>query len=59
MKVNLTKLLESPTRVLRLKGKPEPDTAAYFLEREYKATSPHSTYAFELENDEFILEEGK
>lgn len=57
MKINLTKLLEIPTRVLHLKGKPEPDTAAYFLEKEYKATSQHSPYAFELENEEFVLEE--
>jgi len=57
MKINLTKLLESPTRVLHLKGKPKPDTAAYYLEREIKSTTPISPYAFELERDEFILEE--
>jgi len=57
MKINLTKLLESPTRVLRLKGKPEPDTAAYYLERENQSTAPISPFSFGLEKDEFVLEE--
>lgn len=33
MKINLTKLLESPTRVKWIK-EPEPNTTAYYIEKE-------------------------
>ena len=51
MKINLTKLLESPTRVKWIK-EPEPNTTAYYIEKEYQTTSPKSPYAFELEEGE-------
>ena len=52
MKINLTKLLESPTRVSWIGLKPEPNTTAYYIEKEYQTTSPKSPYAFELEEGE-------
>ena len=58
MKVNLTKLLESPTRVFEVK-KPQYDETGFFIKRENQSTSPETPYSFELEKDEFILEEEK
>ena len=48
MKINLTKLLESPTRVKWIK-EPEPNTTAYYIEKEYQSTASKTLYSFELE----------
>ena len=58
MKVNLTKLLESPTRVFEIK-KPQYNETGFSLKKKNQSTSPETPYSFYLEKDEFILEEGK
>jgi hypothetical protein len=59
MKINLTKLLESPTRVVLIGQQPEQNITAYYVERENQSTATKSPYSFELEKDEFILEDVK
>jgi hypothetical protein len=56
MKVNLTRLLESPTRVFEIK-KPQYDETGFSSKEKNQSTSPEAPYSFELEKDEFILEE--
>jgi hypothetical protein len=58
MKVNLTKLLESPTRVFEVK-KPQYDETGFFIKRENQSTSPEEPYSFELEKEKFILKEAE
>lgn len=57
MKVNLTRLLEVPTRIWR----PKPDdtdskTSALFVVTNFESTSSDRAYSFELENEKFSLE---
>jgi hypothetical protein len=58
MKVNLTRLLESPTRVFEVK-KPQYDETGFFIKRENQSTSPEAPYSFELEKEKFILKEAE
>ena len=57
MKVNLTRLLESPKRILR----PQQDdvdkqTTALTVVTNYESTSSDRAYSFELEKEMFRLE---
>lgn len=54
MKINLTKLLESPTRI-KMIGENNTNTPAEIISNEN--TSPNRTYSFELEKETFYLEE--
>jgi len=51
MKVNLTKLLDSPTRVVRIGKPPGTDSTGYYSPRLASYTSPTSPYSFEIESD--------
>ena len=57
VKVNLTRLLESPTRTRQSK---EDDvvnkTSALIVVTNYESTSSERAYSFELEKEMFILE---
>jgi len=57
MKVNLTRLLESSTRVRRIK-KDDEDTnsSALIMVSNYENTSSDRAYSFELEKETFTLE---
>lgn len=54
MKINLTKLLES-TRARFINQ--EPNSAACNFVNHFDFTSPDRVYAFELENEQFDLED--
>lgn len=58
MKVNLTRLLESSTRVRWIKKKDDDDNnaSALFVVTNYESTSSDRAYSFELEKEKFMLE---
>lgn len=57
MKVNLTRLLESSTRVLPIKQDDEGNNAsALIVVTDYESTSSDRAYSFELEKETFELE---
>jgi hypothetical protein len=59
MKVNLTRLLESPTRTRQPKEKEDVvvnKTSALIVVTNYESTSSDRAYSFELEKEIFSLE---
>ncbi len=57
MKVNLTRLLESSTRVRRIKKDDEDNnSSALIIVSNYENTSSDRAYSFELEKETFKLE---
>ena len=57
MKVNLTRLLESSTRVRRIKQEDEDNSASAIIEViNYESASSDRAYSFELEKETFNLE---
>jgi len=57
MKVNLTRLLESPTRIRHSKQDDVASkTATLVVVTNYESTSSDRAYSFELENEMFSLE---
>ncbi len=57
MKVNLTRLLESSTRVRRIKQEDQYNNASAIIEViNYESASSDRAYSFELEKETFNLE---
>jgi hypothetical protein len=57
MKVNLTRLLESPTRIHEIKQDDRDNrTSAVFVVTNNESTSSYKAYSFELEKEVFSLE---
>ena len=58
MKVNLTRLLEVPTRILRQPKQDNVDsqTSTLVVVTNYESTSSDRAYSFDLENEMFSLE---
>lgn len=57
MKINLTRLLESPTRIREIKQDDRDDrTSALFVVTNHESTSSDKAYSFELEKEVFSLE---
>ena len=57
MKINLTRLLESPTRVRWIKKDDEGNNASpLIVVTNYETTSSDRAYSFELEKETFNLE---
>ena len=56
MKVNLTRLLESSTRVRRIKEDEDNSASALIVVINSESTSSDRAYSFELEKETFNLE---
>jgi hypothetical protein len=57
MKVNLTRLLESSTRIREIKQDDRDNrTSALFVVTNHESTSSDKAYSFELEKEVFSLE---
>jgi hypothetical protein len=57
MKVNLTRLLEVPTRIRQTKqDNVDSKTSTLFVVTNFESTSSDRAYSFDLENEMFSLE---